>query len=291
MSYDLYFSPRTGKLDAEQFKEYFQKRPLYKLQGSQAWYQNDDTGVYFSFEFNDSGDSEEEGQPGFPVSLNINYFRPSYFILEAEPEVSEFVKAFDLTVSDPQEGGMGEGEYRKDLLISGWNQGNEFGCSAMLKHPKRQEDVATLPSAMLHQVWKWNLGRKTLQEHIGNEQFVASVMFLRYENRTVSFATWIDAIPTVLPRVEMILIGRNKLARRRFLLKRNDIALASWEQANQAIQIEKYPAIGMGYSLKYDNPPAEIVEFVKGLTAYSDTLAGLPADQVLDRELVVKLSR
>ncbi len=222
---------------------------------------------------------------------NINYFRPSYFILEAEPEVSEFVKAFDLTVSDPQEGGMGEGEYRKDLLISGWNQGNEFGCSAMLKHPKRQEDVATLPSAMLHQVWKWNLGRKTLQEHIGNEQFVASVMFLRYENRTVSFATWIDAIPTVLPRVEMILIGRNKLARRRFLLKRNDIALASWEQANQAIQIEKYPAIGMGYSLKYDNPPAEIVEFVKGLTAYSDTLAGLPADQVLDRELVVKLSR
>jgi hypothetical protein len=291
MSYDLYFSPRTGTLDAQQFEDYFRKRPLYKLQGSQAWYQNDDTGVYFSFDYNQTDDSEEEDQPRFPISLNINYFRPSYFILEAEPEVSEFVKAFDLTVSDPQEGGMGDGEYRKDLLISGWNQGNEFGYSAMLKHPKRQGDVATLPSAMLHQVWEWNLNLRALQARIGDEQFVARIMFLQYETRTVTFATWFDAIPTVLPRVEMLLIGRHKFAPRKFFLKRQDVALVPWTKVNQAINIEKYPVMGMGYSLKYDNPPAEIVEFVKGLTAYSDTLAGLPADQVLDRELVDKLSK
>jgi hypothetical protein len=291
MSYDLYFSPRTGTLDAQQFEDYFRKRPNYKLQGSQAWYQNDDTGVYFSFEFNQSDDSEEEDQPGFPVSLNINYFRPSYFILEAEPEVSEFVKVFDLTVFDPQTDGMGEGEYSKDLLISGWNHGNEYGYSAILQNPEKRKEVPALPTAILHQTWKWNLNLRALQDRIGDDQFVARIMFFQHGGRTVTFAAWPDAIPIVLPRVEMLLIGRSKLARRRFLLKRDDIALISWEQANQAIQIEKYPGLGMGYSLKYDHPPVEIVEFVKSLTAYSDTLAGLPADQVLDRELVDKLSK
>lgn len=286
MSYDLHFSPRTGTLDAQQFEDYFRKRPLYQLQGSQAWYQNEDTGVYFVFEFNESGG--EEDQPGFPVSLNINYFRPSYFILEAEPEVSEFVKAFDLTVSDPQDGGMGEGEYNNDLLISGWNHGNEYGYSAIHRNPEKQKDIPVLPTATLHQIWKWNLERQSLQDRIGDDQFAAKIMFHRKDGHIATLAAWQDAIPIVLPRVDHILIVRDNLASRRFLFKRQDTALVSWEQANQAIQIEKYPAVGMGYSLKYDNPPAEILSFVKGLPADPGPLSGMSADQVLDRELVDK---
>ncbi len=292
MSYDLHFSPRTGTLDAQQFEDYFRKRPNYKLQGSQAWYQNDDTGVYFSFEFNQADDSEEDGQPGFPVSLNINYYRPSYFILEAEPEVSEFVKAFDLTVFDPQTDGMGEGEYSKDLLISGWNHGNEYGYSAILRNPEKLKDVPVLPTTTLHQIWKWNLNLRALQARIGDDQFVARAMFHRKDSHIGTFAVWPpDAIPIVMPRVDYILIGRDKLAPRRFLIKREDTALVSWEQANQAVHFEKYPEIGMGYSLKYEYPPTEILSLVKGLPADRNALSGLPADQVLDRELVDKFSK
>ena len=32
----------------------------------------------------------------FPVSFNLNYFRPHVFSLEAEPELAAFVESFDL---------------------------------------------------------------------------------------------------------------------------------------------------------------------------------------------------
>jgi hypothetical protein len=291
MSYDLFFSLRKGELQAEQFEEYFYKRPHYKLNGSQAWYENEDTGVYFSFEFKQTDDSEEEDQPGFPVSLNINYFRPSYFILEAEPEVTEFVKAFDLTVFDPQTDGMGEGEYSKDLLISGWNHGNQWGTAAYLQSPDRPKEILTLPSAILQRVWKWNRERESLQNRIGGDQYAAIIAFHQTNDRAATFVVWPDAIPIVVPPVDHILIVRDELAPRRFLIKRKDTALVSWEQVNQVIHFEKFPKIGIGTSLMYDTPPFELLSFVKSLSADSVPFSSLPADQVLDQELVEKIRK
>ena len=51
MSYDLHFANGDDgrAMTEEGFATYFSSRPLYELNGSQAWYSNDDTGVYFSF--------------------------------------------------------------------------------------------------------------------------------------------------------------------------------------------------------------------------------------------------
>ena len=86
MSYDLFFRPRHGILEAQQFAAYFARRKHYELNGKQAWYENEDTGVGFSFDLEDPLD-ESDDDP-FPIAMNINFFRPSYFILEAEPEVT-----------------------------------------------------------------------------------------------------------------------------------------------------------------------------------------------------------
>ena len=51
MSYDLFLKPKSGDLSKEQFDSYFQGRDEYNLKGSQAWYQNKATGVYFVFEY------------------------------------------------------------------------------------------------------------------------------------------------------------------------------------------------------------------------------------------------
>src|ERR1700730_17850432 len=96
VSYDLFLKRRDGTYDPKQFLDYFRGREWYKINGNQAWYDNEDTGVYFSFELDDShegGDSEH-----VPIALNVNFFRPSYFILGVEPEVTALVHHFDMVV-------------------------------------------------------------------------------------------------------------------------------------------------------------------------------------------------
>ena len=91
MSYDLFFKPRRGDADSSQFAEYFRNRRHYKVDVPEVLYENEDTGVYFMFDLEREPD-EDEGTH-YPVALNLNYFRPSFFGLEAEPEVTAFVRA------------------------------------------------------------------------------------------------------------------------------------------------------------------------------------------------------
>ncbi len=56
----------------------------------------------------------------------MNFYRPHFFALEALPELEVFVEAFDLTVEDPQVGGMGEREFVGFLFGSGWSEGNRL---------------------------------------------------------------------------------------------------------------------------------------------------------------------
>lgn len=53
MSFDLLFIRDDGQksLAQEEYLEYFQARSRYHLNGLQAAYENEDTGVYFSFEY------------------------------------------------------------------------------------------------------------------------------------------------------------------------------------------------------------------------------------------------
>src|SRR5450432_4677715 len=145
MSYDLYLQCRNGTYDRPQFLEYFRAREWYKVHDNEAWYGNEDTGVYFSFELSEP--SEKGEPPQLPVSLNVNFFRPSYFIAEVETEVTALVHRFDMVVFDPQINGMGEGEYQKELLIAGWNLGNEFAFSTLSKDPEHRAKLLSLPSA------------------------------------------------------------------------------------------------------------------------------------------------
>src|SRR5579859_5849952 len=131
MSYDLFLKRRDGSFDAESFLTYFRPRPWYKIDSRQIWYANEDSGVYFSIELSERPETTEH----CPLALNVNFFRPSYFILEVEPEITGLVQHFDLIVFDPQTEGMGEGDYQKELLISGWNHGNEFAYSALVRDP------------------------------------------------------------------------------------------------------------------------------------------------------------
>lgn len=81
MSYDLHFTGRG--ITQDEFQEYSQGRGHYLLSDTEAWYQNNDTGVCFGFSWAEGPDDH-----GNSLSFNLNLFRPHIFGLEAEPELS-----------------------------------------------------------------------------------------------------------------------------------------------------------------------------------------------------------
>ncbi len=275
MSYDLFMKKRSGKYTLDEFNGYFLGRPFYEIQGEQAWYQNEDTGVYFMFEY--------QGGDDYPIAFNMNYFRPSYFVNEAEPEVAAFIENNDIIVDDPQMGGMGQGEFDKSKFISGWKQGNEFGFKAILQHQEQQLDILTLPSEQLEKIWSWNFNQIRVQESVGEDMFIPRIMLLQNNEDVITVCVWPDGIPIAIPPVDYVLIGRTALG------ADEETALCSWNDVQPILEAHSVKMLGDAYYLYYDIVPEDIEQFIFGLDAFDPShLAGLPVDQVLDRELVEK---
>ena len=74
MSYDLFFRSRTvgEQLLLADFTNYFSDRRFFEIQGPQAWYTNQDSGIYFSFEYASNISDEEmesESVPRMAITL------------------------------------------------------------------------------------------------------------------------------------------------------------------------------------------------------------------------------
>jgi hypothetical protein len=286
MSYDLFFKSRCDSFTEKRFQQYFQNRRNYKCEASLALYENEETGVYFTFELQEKTDGEEEEfHEYFPVAFNINFFRPSCFIVEAEPEVTAFVKYFDLLVSDPQMQGMGDGEYDAEKLLLGWNYGNEFGYSAILKEYRNRDDIFHLPTVKLHDAWRWNLLRNQLQDRVGSSKFVPMIMFMNIDGSTVTASVWPDGTPVVIAPVDYLCIPRKELAPRRLFRKKEDTVFVKWEEAFPLLSKYGSLQVDESISLNYLTPPSDVVQFVQSLPVEKKVVSRLSFENVLDREI------
>jgi hypothetical protein len=288
MSYELFFKPREGAFDPARLRHYLRHRPNYAVEGKRAFYANENTGVYFWFDLLDR--DEQPGEEHYPVAFEINYFRPSYFIREAEPEVAALVGEFDWTVLDTQNYGMGEGEYQGDLLVAGWNFGNEFAFSDVNERPEAYADVAFLPTSTLTRIWEWNHDRSAQQARLGRAQFVPLIKFFRLDGKLITAAIWPDASPAILPIVDYLLILREELAPRRFFRKSPDQALVAWDEALPILTRHASRHDADIISLEYDQPPPEVIDFIRSLPTADQEMVNMPAYQVLDRDLVGKFA-
>ena len=286
MSYDLYLKQRSGELSKLDFLQFFAHRQNFNVGNAQAGYGNDETGVYFGFEMRDPDPDDTE--EFYPIAFNINYFRPSYFILEAEPEVSAFVEQFDLVVLDPQMHGMGEGEYSSSALISGWKYGNEFGYEAVLRDPNNRNNLSSLPSAELTRLWRWNYFRCELQIEVGDSMFVPRIMLVQIDGGSRTVAAWPDGIPVVLPYVDYVVIGRDEFAPRKWLRRQKDHIFVSWNELHPNISNYDARTNPNAVTLNYASVPHDLREYVSHLPPNSLEVVGLSPDSVLDRELVEK---
>jgi hypothetical protein len=294
VSYDLFFRGRGPDrcLSWDEFKAYFSIRPNFNVQETQAWYSNNDTDVYFSFDYSERGDSGEaevdEVSSTIPVSFNVNYYRPHPFGLEAELEVGAFVRHFDLMVSDPQTSGMGEGEYSRDGFLSGWNAGNEFAYRAIASQNQSKASL-TLPASKLRAYWHWNFQRAERQVNLGDSMFVPKILFIDVTGETRTAAAWGDGIPVLLPSVDLVLVPRRELAPAKQPESIQDVVLFT--------RVELAPILGRFrevsgeipcHELSYDETPAEIERAIRAKQPMSDKLKGVPFGEILDQELMEK---
>lgn len=288
MSYDLFLRPRSGSLDGRAVLGWFAGRANYTVLRNEIFYGSDDTGVYFNYTLTPPTEDRggEKDVEEAPLAFNMNYFRPSYFALEAEPEVAALVEAFDLTVEDPQNDGMGTGDYDGEKFLSGWNAGNAFACRVMASQ-EGGEPVFSLESARLLEIWRWNRARRRMGEEHGGAVWFPRIAFAKYQGRVATFSVWPDALPSVLPETDLVVVGRKQFAPRRLLFfRRPDLTVVEWDRLRPLLERHAQRREDGTWSFAHEHPPAEVESFLRALQPGWPDMEALTADQILDRELL-----
>jgi hypothetical protein len=222
MSFDLLLYPEVW--DPRAIAAYFASRPNYGGEGERAFYQNADTGVYFSF---DIMTPAGEGDPDAPelnaphIAFNLNYYRPHIFGLEAEPEVMALVSTFKCRIHDPQNNGMANGPYSREGFLRSWNTGNAFGFEAI--GARDDGKVMRVPGARIEQVWKWNLARNDRQaDHNAHDRdmFTPRLSWARdpVSREPVLYCVWGEGVQGEFPALAThILLARDARRPKGFL--------------------------------------------------------------------------
>lgn len=284
MSYDLYLKPSNDNFSFEDFRGFFEKRRHYQINSQQAWYENEETGAYFSFMFQESEPEEEEY---YPIAFNLNFFRPSYFAREANIELKVLCDFFNVTVLDPQMYSIDSKEFDTDKFYSGWDYGNSCAYQAAMQ---QDIDIPTLASEQILKAWQWNYQKNELEEFINEDLFIPKILFLETKGQPITACVWPDAIPSILPKVDLLIIDRKELAPTSWFKKNPSIAFGKWEDL--APLIEKYSDKTKSISnyLNYQAVPKEIAKHIKALSPASlDELNIIGQTQVLDSDILIEI--
>lgn len=290
MSYDLYFT--SPKITLDEFNSYFGGNPRYEVNNGQAFYTNDNTGVYFSFDHN-SEPPEDEDDIEHSVVFNINYYRPHYFALEAEPEVRRFLDTFKCTIHDYQHEGMENGPYSREGFLKGWNHGNEFGYSAVLGRDDAPPVVFSKPKEELERIWKWNDAKEQRENNIREDIFVPRIMFMSIDGALGSVCVWPDGISTLIPHVNYLYIPRKELVPKKFFRKQEEdfciLAKADFPEFFDFYVLEDFEF--KASKLPSPDTPKAVKDFVRSLKKFEGQVEGIGYDSVLNSELVLKYQR
>ncbi|MBX9571517.1 MAG: hypothetical protein K2X77_21675 [Candidatus Obscuribacterales bacterium] len=299
MSYDLSLIPRPGnEFSRSDFLEFFESRPNYVVQEDNATYMNDATGIYFTFDFTD-GETEDLEAPehltGPHLAFNLNYYRPHIFGLEAAIELSACIEHFNFTIDDPQNEGMGVGEFSEEGFLRGWNSGNFFAIKAIQNNAEyNAPPLKTIPDADLEKYWRWSYEREEMYDDIGIDVFVPRIFYFLLEGQLRTATVWTDAIPVALPRTELVVFYREQLQKKILGFgKSNSISFVKFGQLEPFLK--PYPLenrILDFHLLYYEEPPKDLADFFRDQPeTLPNIYKALQTDEVFGREMVAKALR
>ena len=212
MSYDLFFyKHKSNNLTNENIGQFLSANLVQVNEhGNQWFFENDDTGVYYSFETNEASEDSDDS-PGYVdyvntnISFNLNFIRPSFFGLEAFNFIERLITELDLYVENPQAGSEVPTKPTKHELFEGWNKTNQW---ASKEHA--DETTSYYPIEKSNIVWAYNYNRKAIQEEIGDEYFASKIFLVKRvkDNEIVTLSVWTEHIPNVLPDTDYYLLHR-----------------------------------------------------------------------------------
>jgi len=282
MSYELYLRFRRP-LPADRLASYLTSRGRFSSSADGSGYSNPDTGVYFTLQPHGAR-LPFLGQRVSGLHFEINYGRPSYFAREADIELSALVGEFNARIEDPQMHGMGAGPYGSEGFLRGWMFGNGQFVA------RRVEDGALhkhyqLPGHVMSDVWAWNYRRRDRADMLANAKFVPLINFTAVDGRASLSTVWGEGMPTLLPKVDHVFVGRFVDGERRF-------GLASWKEVQEVvdragISVEQGPL-----DLNYETTPEAIAHWVAEIPLVDlDSTPLLEPEQLLDEEAVAGTQR
>jgi hypothetical protein len=277
MSYSLEFRFKPA-VRRERMLQYFAERKHFTAENDNLVYQHPDTDAYFFVRLR-SGRNMLLQQAVVCAEFEINYFRPSYFGIEAEKELAAFVAAFQPRIEDPQMYGMDQGPYSRDSFLKAWNFGNVASThSALSSSPDR--DIPSIPEDMLRAVWEWNYQRPERSDKFENSAFVPRIMFFRIDGRPSRVVIWGMGMPVLLPRVDHVLVGREASGEKCF-------GLVAWSEILEVLQHTRFDTTKDPIALHYFKTPQPIAEWVANVPLIDvKALERLRLDQILDEELI-----
>jgi hypothetical protein len=270
---DLYFEPALRR---ERLLEHFAALRRFSIEKDDVLYNNEDTGVYFFIRLRTAGRLFQTNVVS--AEFEINYCRPSFFGIEAEQVLSDFVEAFQPRIEDPQMQGMGDGPYSRDGFLRGWNFGNVFAARNALSPGS---NIVPMPRDKLHGAWEWNYHRAERVRRNPN-LFLPGISFFRIESLPSRVVVWGEGMPILLPEVEYVLVGRVVSGDARF-------GLARWSEVLEIIRRAGIDATSDPVRLEYRMTPAPIADWVANIPLINHhALERLSADQILDDDLIAK---
>jgi hypothetical protein len=278
MSYtlDLSFSPAVPR---PRMFEHFAARKFYKeLARDLVAYEHPDTGVCFLVKLR-RGRNALLQQTVVAAEFEIAWGRPRYFGVEAETELSAFVATFRPRIFDSQMHGMGEGPYSGEGFLKGWNFGNVFSIGGAL--PRLAEfGVETMPADVVRAVWAWNYRRPERSETYERSAYVPGIGFVSIDGRLGRAAVWPHGRPVVLPKVEIVLIGRLVGGERRY-------GAARWPEVLDVVRRAGFDVTQDPLDIRFLVPPAPIVEWADKMHMVDENALGkIMLHKVLEDDLV-----
>jgi hypothetical protein len=272
MSYDLelYFEPAVRR---DRLLEHFAARRRFSIKNDDVVYENRDTGVYFFMRLRSARKLFRSRI--VCAEFEINYCRPSYFGIEAEMVLSDFVAVFQPRIEDHQIQGMGEGPCSREGFLGGWNFGNVFAA----RNVSPGHNVATMPADELRATWEWNYHRAERQRR-NPGLFVLGILFFRIEGHPCRVATWGEGMPILLPKVDHVFVGRVVSNEVRF-------GIAPWSEVVEVVRRAGLNATNDPLKLDYRVTPSPIADWAANIPLIDvDALEKLSADKILDDELI-----
>jgi hypothetical protein len=275
MSYDLdlFFEPAVRR---RRMLEHFAARRHFTIDGDKVAYEHPDTGVSFSMRLRCAKNVLFQ-RTVVAAEFEVNYSRPSVFGLEAEKELSAFVAAFRPKIFDPQMHGMDEGPYSGEGFLKGWNFGNVFSVrNRLIRDP--HGEILSLPAVQLRDAWAWNYECAGRRDKFSRSAFVPFIWFLVVEGRVRRAALWPEGGPILLPKVDLVVIGRVVRSEKRF-------GLASWAEVEDLMRRAGFDAANDPVDIRYLVKPPPIADWIAQFPIVAK-IQYVEPHKILDDELI-----